>query len=64
MTDDVRLMVIARGWTKKYTKREVEIMLASDSTYTLLEKDKLQYYFNCYNECDEVIYPYGYKVEK
>lgn len=31
----------------------------SDHTYTPLEKDKLLYYFNCYNECDEVAYPYG-----
>lgn len=58
MTTDVKLMTIARGWTKKYTKREVEIMLASNNTYTPLEKDKLQYYFNCYNENDEVTYPY------
>lgn len=58
MTED-SLIIIARGWTKKYTKREVEIMLADNDTYTPLEKDKLQYYFNCYNECDEVAYPYG-----
>lgn len=53
------LIIIARGWTKQYTKNEVEVMLMSDHTYTPLEKDKLLYYFNCYNECDEVAYPYG-----
>lgn len=58
MIDDVKLMAIAKGWTKKYTKRDVEIMLAGNSTYTPLERDKLQYYFNCYNENDEVTYPY------
>ncbi len=59
MTDDARLMIIAKGWTKKYTKREVELILASNSKYSQIEKDKLLYYFNCYNENDEVTYPYG-----
>lgn len=59
MTRDNVLMVLARRWTCKYTKREVEIMLAGNDAYTPLEKDKLLYYFNCYNECDEVAYPYG-----
>lgn len=61
MTDDVKLMAIAKGWAKKYTKREVEIRLMDNNAYTPLEKDKLQYYFNCYNECDEVAYPYECK---
>lgn len=52
-------MALAERWTHKYTKREVEIMLAGNDTYTPLEKDKLLYYFNCYNECNEVAYPYG-----
>lgn len=59
MTKDYVLMALAKRWTCKYTKREVEIMLAGNDAYTPLERDKLLYYFNCYNECDEVAYPYG-----
>ncbi len=51
--------MLAESWTHKYTKREVEIMLAESDSYTDLEKDKLMYYFNCYNENDEVAVPYG-----
>lgn len=64
MTDDARLMIIAKGWTKKYTKQEVELMLANNRIYSPLEKDKLQYYFNCYNENDGVVYPYGETNER
>lgn len=53
------LLMLAESWTHKYTKREVEIMLAQNNRYTDLEKDKLMYYFNCYNENDEVAVPYG-----
>lgn len=59
MTDDIKLKAIAKSWSRKYTKREVEIMLASDRACTPLEKDKLQYYFNCYNENGEVVHPYS-----
>ena len=62
MTKDYILMALAERWTHKYTKREVEIMLAGNDTP--LEKDKLLYYFNCYNECDEVAVPYGVAMEK
>lgn len=31
-------MALAERWTHKYTKREVEIMLAGNDTYTPLEK--------------------------
>lgn len=54
-----KLLMLAESWTHKYTKREVEIMLAESDSYTDLEKDKLLYYFNCYNENDEVAVPYG-----
>lgn len=54
-----KLLMLAESWTHKYTKREVEIMLAQSDSYTDLEKDKLLYYFNCYNENDEVAVPYG-----
>lgn len=64
MTKDYILMALAERWTHKYTKREVEIMLAGNDTYTPLEKDKLLYYFNCYNECNEVAVPYGLTMEK
>ncbi len=51
--------MLAESWTHKYTKREVEIMLAQSNSYTDLEKDKLIYYFNCYNANGEVVVPYG-----
>lgn len=54
-----KLLMLAESWTHKYTKREVEIMLAQSSSYTDLEKDKLMYYFNCYNANGEVVVPYG-----
>lgn len=57
-------MALAERWTHKYTKREVEIMLVDNDTYTPLEKDKLLYYFNCYNEYNEVAVPYGVAMEK
>lgn len=57
--DEPKLLMLAESWTHKYTKREVEIMLAESDSYTDLEKDKLLYYFNCYNENDEVAVPYG-----
>lgn len=54
-----KLLMLAESWTHKYTKREVEIMLAQNDSYTDLEKDKLMYYFNCYNANGEVVVPYG-----
>lgn len=59
MTKEPILLMLAESWTHKYTKREVEIFLAESDRYTELEKDKLMYYFNCYNENDEVAVPYG-----
>jgi hypothetical protein len=59
MTKEPILLMLAESWTHKYTKREVEIMLTESDSYTDLEKDKLMYYFNCYNENDEVAVPYG-----
>lgn len=53
-----KLLMLAESWTHKYTKREVEIMLAQNDSYTDLEKDKLMYYFNCYNANGEVVVPY------
>lgn len=33
-----KLLMLAESWTHKYTKREVEIMLAQSDSYTDLEK--------------------------
>lgn len=54
MMKEPMMLRLAESWTHKYTKREVEIMLAQSNSYTDLEKDKLMYYFNCYNENGEV----------